>query len=390
MADFALGPPANGKPPYYPVARFGYQGEARTDAAIRLKGDRSWRLALEDPKPKAQFVIAFDQRGAAVPFHGVHKIAFDMYDHDRTMLNERVAYAFMRAVGLPAACANSAEIYVNGRSYGLYTTQETHGQDYLDRLFPGASGGVLLEAGWTPTANSRAEDAARVAALWAAHDVAALRAAGVDLAGSLRAWAAEAIVNDADGYWGGDHNFLVYDHPRRGFLWLSVDLDSAFAWIGAMQHPIYWWAGRFWRPAAIPQHYLAVIADPAARADFVGALGELLARYDVAGLQQWIDDWSVQIAPAVERDAHLPFSIAAHQQAVAAMRQEVAVRATYLGAFLGCVQGGSPGEDVDGDGRRWCDDCDDGRADVYPGAPELCGDGVDQDCDSVSDDGCSP
>ena len=32
-------------------------------------------------------------------------------------------------------------------------------------------------------------------------------------------------------------------------------------------------------------------------------------------------------------------------------------------------------------------DCDDSRADVFPGAPELC-DGVDQDCDGVVDGGC--
>jgi hypothetical protein len=387
MADFALGPPLMGKPAYYPVTQLTYAGEVRTDASIRLKGNKSWQLALEDPTPKAQFVIAFDERDSHVSFHGVDKVAFDMYDHDPSMLNERVAYAFMREAGLPASCANSAELYINGAHYGLYTTQETHGQKYLNRLFPGASNGVLLEAGRWPTENANAQDTDRIAALWAARDVAAMRAAGVDLAGSLRAWAAEAVVNDADGYWAGDHNFLIYDHPKRGFLWISVDLDSAFAWVGSMQHPIYWWAQRYWRPAEIPQHYLTVIADAEARAMFVASLGALVAAYDPTKLQRWVDDWSAQIAPAVARDTHRPFSIAVHDQAVAAMRDAIAARATYLQSFLACVQGGT-GDDRDGDGHRWCEDCDDARADVYPGATEICGDATDQNCDSVADEGC--
>lgn len=39
--------------------------------------------------------------------------------------------------------------------------------------------------------------------------------------------------------------------------------------------------------------------------------------------------------------------------------------------------------DADGDGSADVDDCDDDDAAVYPGAPELCGDGVDHDCDGL-------
>jgi hypothetical protein len=42
--------------------------------------------------------------------------------------------------------------------------------------------------------------------------------------------------------------------------------------------------------------------------------------------------------------------------------------------------------DLDGDGVIACDDCDDSRADVYPGATEVC-DGVDQNCDGSIDEG---
>lgn len=63
--------------------------------------------------------------------------------------------------------------------------------------------------------------------------------------------------------------------------------------------------------------------------------------------------------------------------------------------------------DVDGDGfgsPSWswsaceltegyslnADDCDDSRAEVNPEAPEICGDGLDNDCDGELDEGCTP
>ncbi|MBN1947773.1 MAG: trypsin-like serine protease [Bradymonadales bacterium] len=47
----------------------------------------------------------------------------------------------------------------------------------------------------------------------------------------------------------------------------------------------------------------------------------------------------------------------------------------------GCV-------DNDQDGHCQPSDCDDGNRNTYPGAPELCGDDIDNDCDSLTDEDC--
>ena len=45
----------------------------------------------------------------------------------------------------------------------------------------------------------------------------------------------------------------------------------------------------------------------------------------------------------------------------------------------------NPGVDADADGASNCDDCDDDDPDRFPGNPETCGDGLDQDCSGADD-----
>ena len=69
---------------------------------------------------------------------------------------------------------------------------------------------------------------------------------------------------------------------------------------------------------------------------------------------------------------------------------------TSLVLCLAAACGSSPGggdddcSDTDGDGITTCDgDCDDGDALSNPGGNEICGDGVDNNCDGNADEGCN-
>jgi hypothetical protein len=380
--------------PYHPIV-FHYGGETVTNASLRLKGDSSWdqTVELDGALAKMQFVISFEEQTANATFHGVSKLVLDMPRDDGTFLQERLAFrALSELLGRPAPCANSARLTINGQYYGLYANEEHVGHTYLRRVFPGASGGDLFKAGYTAETNVASPDWTRLKTFWAAHDVGAMSAV-VDMAYSVDEWAAEALLNDADGYYGGGHNFYIYDYPGVGYRWLVCDADTSFDWLGSpAQHPIYWWIPPRDDLERAGQHYLVVMKDPTWRGRYIEAIRALLPRWDVGQLQAWIDAWAPQIADAAATDPHTIITPAEHVKAIAGIRDEVATRADYLRTFLGCEDGTGDTTDADGDGFAWCNDCDEARAAVNPGAVEICGNGIDDDCNGFADaqdDACS-
>ena len=88
-------------------------------------------------------------------------------------------------------------------------------------------------------------------------------------------------------------------------------------------------------------------------------------------------------------DPHKWATVAQSQKAVVSLQDMVVNRPVYLQSFVGCEQG-NPADttDADGDGVPWCNDCDDNNAVVHPGAPEICGNHIDDNCNGLIDENC--
>jgi hypothetical protein len=389
----ALGTPGdleNHNSTRYPIV-FHFGAEAKP-ATIRLKGESSWQSSylLDGDNGKMQFAVSFDDDDQDAKFHGIGGLALDMPPNDPTFLRSRIANAWLRSVGIPAFCSTSARLFVNGDYYGLFSAEERAGGHYVREFFPGNAMGDLVKSGWKYETNESMPNRARLHQFWDADSPGQLTAA-LDVPSSLKSWAAEAILNDGDGYWGGGHNFLIYDQGAAGWVFLPYDLDASLEYLHYFNaDPIFWWSTRGY-VGSVGDHYKVVIDDPNLRAQLVEAVATATAVFDPATLQGWYDEWSAQIRDAVIADPHRPSmtGVDDFDDAVALGRGGMAKRAEFLRSWVACKHDGS-GADADHDGFRFCEDCRDDNASINPGAGEVCGNGKDDNCNGRFDEGCPP
>lgn len=368
---------ASGVEQYHPTV-FTYwspAGEALTvtDAAVRLRGNPGFSWITE----KMQFGVAFNESDPDGRFLGLRHLSLDAVWYEPSLLRDRVAYAWLRHIGVPAPCANNAELWVNGEYYGLYKNIEYPDREWVERVYGDDDAtGVLWKYGSEATVNAEDADPATMTTFWSNTSV-AWQEANTDLQANIEEWAAEAVLPQNDGYWCCNHNFYLYEHPTRGVLFVPWDLDFAFDDTPYFANPY-----TFYRDSTYQPHFDAVTADPVWGPRFVAAMRAAVDAYDPDLLAEWTETWSAQIADSVAREPHATHSPQAQADAAARLAEYVYNRRGWLEAWVRCEEGA---EDGDSDGFGPCEECDDQDFTIFPGAPETCN-GRDDDCDGLVDD----
>jgi hypothetical protein len=377
---------SRGQKNYHP-ATLTWGGEdhaAPYDVQIRLKGNPDFSWLTE----KLQFVVSFNETDPEARFQGVRKLALDASWYEPTHLKDRLAWSIMQRVeALPAACASSARLTINGEYYGLYTSIEYFDHEYLERAFgKEAATGGLYKYGTELVANEDTANNAKISAFWRASTAEVLAETG-NIEQWLLAWAAESVLGDDDGYWCCAHNFYLYDHPTQGILFLPWDMDDSFELVPTTTDPITGYPGGQEMGLFQQEAFITVLEKPEYQAGYLEAVKQLTEAMNPALTIPELEEWDALIKNSAEEDPSRSYSLEEREQALARLKSWLVARYAALQSWSACAEGSV--EDKDGDGYPVCQDADDGNIEVSPAQLEVC-DGLDNDSDGWMDDvvGC--
>ncbi len=313
---------------YHPTLSFSDGVQTLTGASLRLKGNEGYSWGVG----KMQMVVSFVEEDEDQRFHGVRHIAFDAPWYDTTLLHNRLATTALHELGVPAPCANSARLFINGEFYGVFAAMEQLDHEYLERNFgDDAADGNLYKYGYE-LANNAGADTSDMAAFWATTDPAILASLG-DTAQWVDEWAAEAVISDVDGYWCCGHNYYIYAHPTQGLIFIPWDLDATYNYVGTpyvdpLAYPTYDY---------VPQER-AILNTAEGRERFLRRVAEYRAILDPEVYAARTRNWSAQIDEAMQEDTRSYFTYATWRASVANQEEFFEARDRYLEAWLDAVE----------------------------------------------------
>ena len=322
---------------------------------VRNVGVRSRGLGSRSGiKPGLELDFAhYSSRGQ---FLGLRALVLDNLTTDPSMIRERVAFAFMRRLGILAPREVHAELFVNDQSVGLYTVAEPIDPTFVQRTL-GNANGVLFEFHWVlpfyatfpgedldgyrPLFESRSPQLLSTFDLYdpirelfrtineaPAGQFREAVGARLDFDSTLRLIAAEAVLAEWDGVLGyaGMNNFYLYRDAASGqsrlFPW---DADHS---LFAVTYPLL---------AGANENVLMrrALQDPVLRnLFFTYAADALRAAANDNWLVREIAAQSQQVRPAARADALKPYSNEELETALAELAAFASARPAFVAAQI--------------------------------------------------------
>jgi spore coat protein H len=209
------------------------------DVGIHLKGAvgsfQGW-----DGKPA--LTLNFDHFVKGQTLSGLDKFHLNNSVQDGGYLNEIACSELARAMGLPTARACHAVVELNGRKMGLYVLKEGYNGHFVERNFPGATGGNLYDGGFLTDIDGKLKldagpgcenkdlkalaDACKIGDAKKRYEAVA-KLVDVDL--FAKNAALQFLATDWDGYVRNRNNYRVYFPPKDGkAVFIPHGMDQMF------------------------------------------------------------------------------------------------------------------------------------------------------------------
>lgn len=352
-------------------------------AQIRLKGRAGSFRTLDR---KSAFKVRVNHiEGQRV--RGQKKLTLNNSVQDRSLLHEWLTYTIFRGMGVASPRTGSAYVYLNDELYGLYHNIESLDDLMLDRWFPttesmyeGAYGTDLFndhlnrfeqDEGDPDDRSNLARLIERINTVPAAdfydqsQDI-------VDWAQVLTTMVVEIYIGHWDGYAPTRNNYYFHFDAAGVARLLPWGSDQTF------DRHLGWRDGR-------GRLLETCRASENCMAAFDATLVRLVAFLDQLDPVPMVRAHADRMIPWYfehPRRLYTPAQVAdAVQRTIAFLER----RRNDVRAEVDCLLAEDP--DPDGDGFTCANDCRPDDPNSFPGAEEICGDGIDQDCNGQIDDG---
>ncbi len=368
-------------PRVYVEGTLSLDGGAPMAVGLRLKGRLGSFRGLDD---KSAFKVGIDHVEGGQRLLGLKTLTLNNMVQDPSLVREWLSYRLFRSVGVAAPRVGHAFVTLDGAPMGLYAHVETPDEVALaawfgevGELYEGTYGQDLRPEDVFALDQDAGGDGREALAALAAltsevppPEYYAATAELIDWPQALRMMATEVFVGHWDGYAPSSNNYFF--HFADGVLRLMPwGTDQTFEAPLALHEG----NGRIFRRC------LASQACRLAYAEALGAVVEAAREIDPmevrllgAALRGWL-------RPEARDETHEERALRNVEETLEFLEWRLAT----VGEELSCLGGDAP--DGDGDGFACAEDCDDEDPTIFPGARDLCGDGVDQDCNGRPDDG---